>query len=198
VENKEQKKGNWNSNWGELADFFSELLKIVLISFAIILPVRHFIVKPFYVKGASMYPTFENHDYLLIDEFSYRFNEPQRGDVIVFKYPRDPKEYYIKRIIGLPGDDVFIENGKVRVEKNGETVLETEDYLPKEFATGGSYEEKVPEKSYFVLGDNRSASRDSRVFGTVDEKLVTGRVWIRVLPFGDFRIWGFDDIPGLE
>jgi signal peptidase I len=81
-----------------------EFLKIVIVSLLIILPIRYFIIQPFYVKGASMEPNFHDREYLIIDEISYRFNEPQRGQVIVFRYPNNPQEYFIKRVIGLPGD----------------------------------------------------------------------------------------------
>lgn len=193
-----QTKINWLNNFKELGEFVAEIAKVVLISLAIILPVRHFIVKPFYVKGASMQPTFENHEYLLIDEFSYHFSKPERGEVVVFKYPRDPSEYFIKRVIGTPGDLVEINNGKVTVKNGDEIVVEAEDYLPDNLNTGGSYSETIPEGHYFLMGDNRSASLDSRVFGPVAEKYLTGRVWVRAWPFDRFTVWGFDDIPGVE
>lgn len=145
-----------------------------------------------------MQPTFENHDYLLIDEFSYYFNEPKRGDVVVFQYPRNLSEFFIKRIVGLPGDEVSIKNGHVTVTRNGDIVLDEEMYLPDKLRTSGSHDVKVPDDHYFLLGDNRSASLDSRVFGPVDTDFIEGRVWIRAWPFNNFSIYGFDDIPGLE
>lgn len=187
-----------NSNLGELGEFVAELLKVILISLVIILPIRHFIVKPFYVKGASMQPTFEDHEYLLIDEISYRFNEPQRGEVVVFKYPLNPKEYFIKRIVGLPGDTVNVAGGRVTVERDGEVVLNEELYLPAGRSTSGDSSVIVPDGEYFLMGDNRSASLDSRSFGTVAEGYVVGRVWVRAWPFDRFSVYGFDDIPGLE
>lgn len=183
---------------GELGEFFSELFKVIVISALIIVPIRHFVVKPFYVKGESMKPTFENHEYLLIDEISYRFHEPKRGEVIVFKYPRDPKEYYIKRVIGLPGDEVVISGGRVQVKRDNEVVLANEAYLNEKVITGGDFDVLVPENNYFMMGDNRPASQDSRSFGTVDEGFIVGRVWLRAWPFSRFSIYGFDDIPGLE
>ena len=85
------------------ASYILELVHVVVISLAIIIPIRYFLIQPFYVKGASMEPSFYDHEYLIIDEISYRFREPQRGDVVVFKYPNDPSQYFIKRIIGMPG-----------------------------------------------------------------------------------------------
>ena len=90
--------------------FVFELIKIVVISLVIIIPVRYFLIQPFYVKGASMEPNFYDHEYLIIDEITYRFNEPQRGDIIVFRYPRNPQEYFIKRLIAMPGEEVQIKD----------------------------------------------------------------------------------------
>src|SRR6056297_675071 len=95
--------------------FTLDLIKIVVISLAIIIPIRYFLIQPFYVQGSSMEPTFHNKEYLIINEISYRFSDPQRGDVVIFKYPRDPKEYFIKRIVGLPGEKIKFEDGKVYV-----------------------------------------------------------------------------------
>lgn len=186
------------SNLSELKEFILELIKVVIISLIIIVPIRHFVVKPFYVKGASMQPTFEDHEYLLIDEISYRFNDVQRGEVVVFKYPLNPKEYFIKRVIGLPGDSVKVANGRVTVERDGEVVLGEELYLPTGRVTSGDSVTKVPEGEYFVMGDNRSASLDSRSFGTVSDNYIVGRVWVRAWPFDRVVMYGFDDIPGLE
>ena len=93
--------------------FLLEIVQIVVIAAAIIIPIRYFLVQPFYVRGASMEPTFLDREYLLIDEITYRFRDPQRGDVVVFRYPRDPSEFFIKRVIGVPGDTVDVANGKV-------------------------------------------------------------------------------------
>src|SRR5680860_453257 len=93
--------------------FVWEIIKVVSISLAIILPIRYFLIQPFYVKGASMEPNFHDREYLIVDEISYRFREPARGDVIVFRYPENPEEYFIKRIIGLPGESLEIMNGGV-------------------------------------------------------------------------------------
>lgn len=92
-----------------------ELLEVALISLAIILPIRYFLIQPFYVKGASMEPNFIDHEYLVIDELSYRFREPQRGEIVVFRYPDDPSQYFIKRVIGLPKETVKIENGVITI-----------------------------------------------------------------------------------
>ena len=102
--------------FGKITAFLWETAKLAVISLVIILPIRYYIIQPFFVLGASMEPNFENGDYLIIDEISYRLNQPQRGDVIVFKYPNNPKQYYIKRIIGLPGEIIAISDEKIIIK----------------------------------------------------------------------------------
>src|SRR3990167_6829816 len=97
----------------ELLAFIWETTKVVVISLAIILPIRYYLVQPFFVKGASMEPNFEDGDYLLVDELSYRFSVPKRGDVVIFRYPQDPSQFFIKRIIGLPDETIEIKNNTV-------------------------------------------------------------------------------------
>src|SRR5437870_1711033 len=100
-------------------NFFTELLKFIVIAFVIILPVRLFVAQPFIVSGASMVPTFQNGQYLVVDELTYHFAQPQRGDVIIFKYPRNPSQYFIKRIIGLPGETVSVRSGDIYITHGG-------------------------------------------------------------------------------
>lgn len=176
---------------GSVIAFTLEVVQIVLISSAIIIPIRLFLIQPFYVKGASMEPNFYEQEYLIIDELSYRFRMPERGEIVVFKYPRDHKQYYIKRIIGLPGETVEISDGHVVVynkEHPNGIVLE-EDYLTQDLTTG---KEKVTLgiNEFYVLGDNRDASMDSRSFGVVDKDELIGRVWVRGLPLS--RVSTFD------
>jgi signal peptidase I len=170
---------------GGFLAFIRELIKITLISLAIILPVRYFLIKPFYVNGASMEPTYYNHEYLIVNEISYRFANPQRGDVIVFKYPVDPSEFFIKRIIGLPGEHVVISVGKVAIynSENPEGKILDEEYLKDGTMTSGEIDVVLKEDEYFVLGDNRGASLDSRRFGTLNKEKIIGKTWLRMLPF---------------
>ncbi len=170
-----------------IVSFVFELFKIVLISFLIIAPIRYFIIQPFYVKGASMEPNFYDHEYLIIDEISYRFNDPKRGEIIVFRYPKNPQEYFIKRLIAFPGEKVQIKDGSVILynneNPNGFTL--DEDYLEPGVKTY-SLSEDIIELSpgeYFVLGDNRNASKDSRSFGPVNESFIIGKVFFRGWPF---------------
>lgn len=177
--------------------FVLEIVKTVIISLAIILPIRYFIIQPFVVEGASMEPNFHNFDYLIIDEISYRFNEPQRGDIVVFKNPENKKEYFIKRVIGLPSETVKIQDGKVYVKKvNSEEFLELNEdtYLASDLKTMSVGEETIlSHDEYFVLGDNRPNSRDSRYFGAVDESLITGKVFLRGFPFNRIKLFTKDN-----
>ena len=169
----------------EAGDFIWETAKIVIVSLLIILPIRYFIVQPFFVRGESMLPSFNDKDYLIIDEFSYRFYRPERGEVVVFRFPQDPSQYYIKRIIGLPGETVEIKNGAVTIinRNNPEGVVIKENYLNEN--TPGEIKIKLDDNEYFVLGDNRDASSDSRRWGPLSNHLIIGRAWLRIWPFNE-------------
>ena len=164
--------------------FFLELFKIIVLALIIILPVRYFLVQPFFVKGDSMEPNFSNGQYLLIDEISYRLDDPERGDVVVFRAPRSGSTFYIKRIIGLPGETVEVNDGNILVtnEHFPSGVELEEDYLPSNLKTPGSTTVILDEDEYFVLGDNRGQSSDSRIFGGVPDDHIVGRAWIRGWP----------------
>lgn len=171
--------------------FLFELVQVLVISLAIIIPVRYFLVQPFYVKGASMEPNFFDHEYLIIDELSYRFREPIRGDIVVMRYPNDQKQYFIKRIIGLPGETVEIIGGQVKIfndaNPNG-VVLDEKTYLDQDF-TQTTRTVTLKSDEYFVMGDNRIASLDSRYFGPVKRNLVIGRVWLRGWPLDRWKVF---------
>lgn len=159
---------------------------------AIIIPIRYFLVQPFFVRGASMQPTFEDGEYLLIDQLSYRFRQPRRGEVIVFHYPLQPSQFFIKRIVGLPGDTVTVENGRVEVQNDQLTqgaVLDESQYLPEGLRTGGQIQVTLQPDEYFVLGDNRPASSDSRSWGVLPIDNIVGRTWIRAFPFDRFSLF---------
>lgn len=163
-------------------NFWKELLKLIVISLVIVIPFRIFIAQPFIVEGASMDPTFETGEYLIVDEVSYRFKDPERGDVLVFKYPLDPSKSFIKRIIGLPGEIVSIKDGLVTITSsenpNGLTLDEPYVKLPKE--DDASFTLGLGE--YFVMGDNRAQSADSRLWGAVPEDNIIGRPLVRFFP----------------
>lgn len=161
-----------------------ETFKIAIIALAIVVPIRYFIFQPFFIRGQSMEPNFQDGDYLIIDEISYRFEAPERGDVIVFKYPRNPTQRYIKRIIGLPGETVEIKDGEVVIyNQNQAKQLNENNYLPASILTPGSARVQLKPDEYFVLGDNRSVSFDSRSWGVLPKEDIVGRVFVRMFPF---------------
>jgi signal peptidase I len=167
--------------------FIWEVAKIVTIALLIVVPIRYFLFQPFFVRGDSMKPNFENNDYLIVDEISYRFREPLRGEVIVFKYPNNPSQRYLKRIIGLPGEEVEIKDGKVMISpasvSREKFVLDESAYLPEFLKTQGDMDVFLGENEYFVLGDNRTFSSDSRRWGTLPEEDIIGKVFLRPWPF---------------
>jgi signal peptidase I len=171
-----------------IGHFFLEAFETIVLSLAIFVVIYFFVASPHQVKGLSMYPTFDDKELILTDKVSYRLGQPKRGDVIVFKSPTNPEYDYIKRIIGVTGDRVKIEANGVYV--NGE--LQAEKFLPAETVTSGglflelSREVTVPEDSYFVLGDNRAGSSDSRAWGFVTKKEIIGKVIFRYFPFNKF------------
>lgn len=176
IENIEQKKHD---------PLWRELLKIAIIVGLAILVVRFFVFKPFYVKGASMEPAYFDHEYLIIDEITYRFNEPKRGDVVVFRPPVNTTDYYIKRVIGLPGETVKVINGDVIIFNNDNPQgfkLDESSYLIHKGTQEESIVLKLSANQYFVLGDNRPVSSDSRRFGAVDRSAIVGRTYLRGWP----------------
>jgi len=184
VDNNEEYRSEPEARNEALA-FIWETIKIVVISLAIILPIRYYLVQPFFVKGASMEDTFHDGDYLLVDEISYRLDEPERGDVIIFRYPEDHTQFFIKRVIGLPGETVEIKNDQVTIynkDNPGGFTLD-EEYLAERQETLGNIRSKVDDNEYYVLGDNRLYSSDSRIWGSVNESLIVGRAFVRLWPF---------------
>lgn len=169
----------------EILAFVWETIKVVVISLAIILPIRYYLVQPFFVKGASMEPNFEDGDYLLVDELSYRFSMPERGDVVIFRYPLDPSQFFIKRIIGLPGETIEIKDNTVKIynKKKPNGFVLDESYLAPDQKTLGDTTIKIDDNEYFVLGDNRLQSSDSRRWGLVNQSLITGKAFLRPWPF---------------
>lgn len=181
------------SPFAVFGSFFWELLKVVILAVVIIVPIRYFVVQPFFVKGASMEPTFQDGEYLVIDELSYRFREPVRGEVIVFRYPQAPSQYFIKRIIGLPGDTVLVKDGQVIVQNATHpdgVVLNESMYLSEGTRTGGQPVEQILGKDeFFVLGDNRAVSSDSRTWGILPRNDIIGRAWVRAYPLSRWDIF---------
>lgn len=163
-------------------NFWKELFKLVVLSLVIVIPFRLYVAQPFIVDGASMDPTFETGHYLIVDEISYRFKTPERGSVIVFRYPRDPSKSFIKRVIGLPGETISINDGAVIIINAGNPDGFTLDEPYIRSAKRENLTRTMGENEYFVLGDNRLSSADSRIWGPVPADNIIGRPIIRFYP----------------
>lgn len=160
-----------------------ETLKFILTIAIIVIPIRTFVVQPFIVKGVSMDPAFATGHYLFIDRLSYRFTDPKRGEVIVMKYPKGPKTDFIKRIIGLPGETVTIRDGKVTItQKDGTSFELSDDFVDEKNRISDNSKTTLLDDEYFMMGDNRADSSDSRAWGPLPRDLVIGRVFLRLLP----------------
>ncbi len=203
-ENKRQETKNKNQEKG----FFLELVKTVILAILIVTPIKMFIIQPFFVHGASMQPNFHDGDYLIVRELGYKttaiaagdkniftvkpFKKIKRGEVIVFRNPRNQSQFFIKRVIGLPGERVVISGGKIKIynqENKDGFILNERQYLPANVPTGISRSFNLGNNQYVVLGDNRSNSSDSRYWGALDGDLIIGKVLLRAWPLNDFKIY---------
>lgn len=165
-----------------------EIIQFAIIALFIVLPFRLFIAQPFIVNGSSMVPTFISGQYLIVDEISYTLKNPKRGDVIIFKYPLDQSKYFIKRVIGLPGETVSIQDGAVTIinkdHPEGFTLSEPYITRPKKDTSKRTLEPT----EYFVMGDNRLESSDSRIWGPVERDLIIGRPLLRLYPINTLSV----------
>lgn len=202
---EESNQGFFSTSLGAKILLVWDFVKIVVVALIIIIPIRYFVFQPFIVSGSSMEPNFQNGQYLIIDELSYRFSDPQRGQIVVLVHhtssdPKlDKKEFYIKRIVGLPGETVKIDNGHVIIfnSDHPEGVTLTEPYLPNQELSyphdsnviGGKKILTLAADQYFMMGDNRLASSDSRDWGILPRSDMVGKVFIRVLPLSVFDVY---------
>lgn len=188
--------------------FLWEIVKIGVLALIIIIPVRVFFFQPFFVQGASMEPNFHDGEYLVVGEFGYKetgiglgdkellrvtpFKELHRGDPVVFRPPGVVGQYFIKRVIGLPGETIEIKNFRIII-KNSQApsgfILDERQYLLPNVETTGDISLTLGDSEYFLLGDNRTASRDSRAFGPVPKDRITGKVMLRAWPFGRLTVF---------
>ncbi len=181
---------------GSIGSFIYSFTETVLISLVLAIVLYLFIMTPHEVVGNSMHPTYKNGEFLMANKISYKFSEPQRGDVVIFKY--SDTQDFIKRIIGIPGDKVMIKDGKIYIN---DELLDESNYLADTvISNGGSYIHEgqtitVNEDQYFVCGDNRTNSSDSREFGPVDESKIKGKAWIVFFPFNEFRLVQHETYP---
>lgn len=172
-----KKRESRDISWGAIAAIF-----------AVLICVRLFIAEPFLVYGSSMEPNFETGDYLIIDELSYKFGSPKRGDVIVLIPPDQPNKHFIKRIIGLPGEKIIVKNKTVTIinKEHPEGLLLDEPYVTFQSEREATHD--LSENEYFVMGDNRAVSFDSRSWGPLPAKNITGKAMVRLYPFNQIGV----------
>lgn len=180
---------------GDFLYFLWDLVKTGVIVFAIAFAIRYFLVQPFIVEGGSMMPNFVDKEYLLAEKFDYFVGSPKRGDVVIFRYPNNPSVNFIKRIIGLPGETVKIEDSTITVinsEHPKGITLQEGVYLSSTVKTltnaNGQFEKTLGSNEYFVLGDNREHSSDSREWGILPRENIIGRAWLTLKPFDMFGL----------
>lgn len=171
--------------FSRLGAFFLDILQVIVFAVAIFLFVYLLILQPHKIKGHSMDPNFEDGEFILTDKVSYRLGDPEHGDVVVFKAPPDFQEEFIKRIIGVPGDKVKVQNNHVFV--NGKQIDETEYLEASVPVSAGTFtvegvEVTVTPGNYLVMGDNRPNSYDGRYFGLISKDKITGKAWISYWP----------------
>ena len=191
IEKEEPKSGKDKavSILGSIGTFIYSFIETVVIALVIAVVLYLFIMTPHEVLGNSMHPTYKNGEYLMANKLTYRFGEPKRGDVIIFKY--SDTQDFIKRIIGIPGDTIMVKDGKVYV--NGQQLDESNYLEDTVYTSGGDYLAEgqtitIQDNEYFVLGDNRPHSSDSRTFGPISGNQIKGKAWIVYLPISEFRI----------
>ncbi len=171
--------------------FLIDIVETLLLAAAVFLVVYVFLFRPFQVNGTSMYPNFTDNEYILTNIIVLNFEQPKKGEVIVFKAPPDPEKDFIKRVIAIPADKIYVKDGSVFL--NGEKLDESK-YLKSDIKTyGGAFlkegqEIEIPQDSYFAMGDNRSYSSDSREWGFVPKKSIIGKSFFVYWPPGKMRI----------
>lgn len=203
---EETKKENDEEYLG-IGGLFAEMIRVFLLAVVIIIPVRVFLFQPFFVQGSSMDPNFADGQYLVISEFGYKqtkvgwgdtaiavkpFKEIARQDVMVFRFPKNTEEFFIKRVIGLPGESIEIRKGKVLIfnkEFPEGFVLDESAYLSPAVLTQDMARVEIGPDQYFAMGDNRMFSYDSRVFGPIDKDKIIGRVLLRAWPIERFSMY---------
>ncbi len=177
------------SVFASVGQFLLSFLETIVVALVISIVLYLFIMTPHEVIGSSMYPTYKDGEYLMANKIVYKLSEPKRGDVIIFKY--SDTQDFIKRIIGLPGDQVMLKDGYIYINGNK---LDESGYLDSSvYTNGGEYLHEgetitVPEGQYFVCGDNRQHSSDSRTFGPIEKANIKGKAWIVYFPFSNFRL----------
>jgi len=168
---------------------FWEFVRYAVLALIIVVPFRIYVAQPYVVEGSSMEPTFETGDYLIVDQISKRFEEPDRESVVIIRYPKNPSTFFIKRLIAFPGETVEIKNGAVTVysDANKDGINLDGKYVV--YGKNENFSLKLGADEYFVMGDNRAGSSDSRMWGPVPKKYIVGTPILRLLPFGEISVW---------
>lgn len=185
---------NDSSFWSKFKGNFVELIEFIAVILAILIVIRFFVAEPHKVFGSSMVPNFHNGDYIITNKIGLKLGEPRRGEVVILQNPRNPDVVFIKRIIGLPNEKVMISDGDFYI--NGK--LLKEPYLPRGTKTSGEVflpdkeEITIPKGQYFVAGDNRGGSSDSRDWGPVKKEALIGQAWLRYWPIQKFTLISID------
>lgn len=189
MEEKNTSYSFFSNIFSSISNFLLNTIEAIIIALALSIVLYLFIATPHEVVGESMYPNFQNGEYLIGNKLTYRFNKPERGDIIIYEY--NEQVDYIKRIIGLPGENISLQNGQIYIN---DKKLDESSYLDNSIKTRGG--DKLPEGEeiniplghYFTLGDNRPESYDSRSFGTIKEEQIKGKAYLVYFPFSNFRI----------
>lgn len=170
--------------------YLKDILTFALLAIIIVIPIRTFIAQPFLVSGVSMDPSFKTNDYLIIDEISYYFREPKREEVVVMRYPLDTSTFFIKRIIGLPLETISVKNGEITIinKDNPKGFKLNNKYVIDEHKSFESFSVSLGPTEYFVMGDNRKESSDSRFWGPLPRKDIIGTPFIRLFPFNKINL----------
>lgn len=168
---------------------FWELVRYVLIALLIVIPFRIFIAQPYVVSGSSMDPTFKDGDYLIVDQLSKRFGDPARESVIIIRYPKDPSKFFIKRLVAFPNEKVEIKDGLVTIfnKENPDGIKLNDSYVI--YKKKEAFVIELKDNEYFVMGDNRAGSSDSRVWGSLPKKDIVGKPILRLLPLNQIALW---------
>lgn len=196
-EQEEPEKMNPGSSAKRTLFAVVDFIKTTVIVVFLALIIRLFVVQPFIVEGQSMLPTFSNNDYLITEKISYSVRSPKRGEVVIFHPPDNPSVNYIKRIVGLPGDSIEVKDQNVFV--NSQKI--NEPYLTSNEQTNTATKElnlTLKSGEYFVLGDNRNHSRDSREIGPIPYSSIVSRIWVRLLPIDSARAFAAIDYEGIN
>lgn len=180
---------------GDFLMFIWDLVKTGVIVFIIAFSIRYFLIQPFIVEGGSMLPNFIDQEYLLAEKLHYFIGEPSRGDVVIFKYPNNPTTNFIKRVIALPGETIEIENSQIKIisqEHPTGVILNESAYLASNVKTltqsRERFSKKLGQDEYFVMGDNREHSSDSREWGILPKANIIGRAWLTLKPLDKFGV----------